>query len=158
VSLNGQGVLIRGKPGSGKSDLALQLIDGPGSGLSGTPVVAVLVADDQTELSLEENVIMARAPAILRGMFEARGLGILDVPYANAVPLVLVVDLVAANEVERMPGSASMRTEILGKHIARCDIDPSRPSAAARLRLAWELAAHGKAGQKPRLAAGSGEA
>ena len=47
IALDGEGVLLVGKPGSGKSDLALRLIDQPGSGLSGIPKTAQLVADDQ---------------------------------------------------------------------------------------------------------------
>ena len=35
IAIGAEGVLLVGKPGSGKSDLALRLIDQSGSGLSG---------------------------------------------------------------------------------------------------------------------------
>ena len=47
---NGLGVLLRGKPGSGKSDLALQLMETPGTGFGISCIAAKLVADDQTAL------------------------------------------------------------------------------------------------------------
>ena len=53
VEIAGQAVLIRGPSGSGKSDLALRLIDGG----------AQLVADDQTELSPRDGRLVASAPA-----------------------------------------------------------------------------------------------
>ena len=53
VALDGAGVLLRGPSGSGKSDLALRLIDGG----------ARLVADDQVALSAEAGRLVARAPA-----------------------------------------------------------------------------------------------
>jgi serine kinase of HPr protein (carbohydrate metabolism regulator) len=56
VALEGEGVLLRGPSGSGKSDLALRLIDGG----------ARLVADDQTELTRTANGLIARSPAWLR--------------------------------------------------------------------------------------------
>ena len=52
VALDGNGVLLRGPSGSGKSDLALRLIDGG----------AVLVADDQVALTVEGEKILASAP------------------------------------------------------------------------------------------------
>ena len=51
IALAGRGVLIRGPSGSGKSDLALRLIDTPGNGIGAAPLEARLVADDQVHLT-----------------------------------------------------------------------------------------------------------
>ena len=67
VAIDGRAVLLRGPSGSGKSDLALRLIDAG----------ARLVADDQSELSRRGDVLMVRAPATIAGLIEVRGLGIL---------------------------------------------------------------------------------
>jgi hypothetical protein len=53
------------------------------------------------------------------------------------VPLALVVDLRPAAQIERLPQPEDMVTQILGVMIPRIDIDPTKASAAARLRLAW---------------------
>ena len=59
-------MLLRGPSGAGKSDLALRLIEAG----------ARLIADDQTELAREGKTVIARAPARIAGLIEARGLGI----------------------------------------------------------------------------------
>ncbi|MCI4662542.1 MAG: serine kinase [Neomegalonema sp.] len=83
--LSGQAILIRGPSGIGKSSFALRLI-----GLG-----AVLVADDFVSLGLEGKRVMAKAPSRLRGVIEARGVGLLRLPYLDHAPLALIVDLVA---------------------------------------------------------------
>ena len=85
----GRGVLICGKSGAGKSDLALRLIDAG----------AVLVADDQVLL---ENKT-ASAPARLRGLLEVRGFGIVKLPFAETAEIALTVYLSAPDEIERLP-------------------------------------------------------
>ncbi|MCC5955471.1 MAG: serine kinase [Natronohydrobacter sp.] len=86
------GVLITGRSGSGKSELALELI-----GLG-----ARLVADDQTELRREGGQIHLSSPPVLRGLIELRQLGILRLePVASAV-LAVLVDL-DEHESERLP-------------------------------------------------------
>jgi HPr kinase/phosphorylase len=85
-------VLITGAPGAGKSTLALSLM----------ALGAELVADDQTELFLEDDNVMARCPATLRGLIEARGLGILTAPPAGPSRVVVTVDL-DLPEPDRLP-------------------------------------------------------
>ena len=72
VALGGDGILLQGPSGSGKSDLALRLVDAG----------ALLVADDQTELALVGDGVLMRAPGVIAGRIEVRGLGILRVPSA----------------------------------------------------------------------------
>ena len=67
VAISGRGVLIIGPSGSGKSALALQLM----------AFGASLVADDQTELTVQGGTLIARCPPTMSGLIEARGLGIL---------------------------------------------------------------------------------
>ena len=124
VALGGRGVLLRGRPGSGKSDLALRLIDGGGS----------LVADDQVVLERHGAKLVARAPAVLQGMIEVRGIGILRLDAVDAV-LDLVVDLEQA-AVERLPAPAASR--LLDVPLRTLRLDPRLPSAAAALRVALD--------------------
>jgi HPr kinase/phosphorylase len=87
VARDGEGVLIVGPSGTGKSDLALRLL---GRGF-------VLVADDQVDVVNG----FARAPDALAGMLEVRGLGIVRLPYLSDVKLSVVIAL--AEQSERMP-------------------------------------------------------
>jgi serine kinase of HPr protein (carbohydrate metabolism regulator) len=126
VDIGGAGVLLRGPSGSGKSDLALRLID------SG----ARLVADDRTELTLQKGGngkrVIASAPKEIAGKIEARGLGILAVDAVGETPVALVVDLVNSDEVERVPEPETL--EILGLAIPLIRLDPFEASAPAKLR------------------------
>ncbi|WP_386684323.1 HPr kinase/phosphorylase [Loktanella sp. R86503] len=92
VSLNGRALLIKGASGSGKSSLALELM----------AFGAGLIGDDRIILSRHADQVMASCPAILRGMIEARGVGILRARPASPAPLVCVVNLDLTSE-ERLP-------------------------------------------------------
>ena len=123
-----RGILLRGPSGAGKSDLALRMIDQG----------AHLVADDQCALTARRagkaTQIIARAPAAIAGALEVRGLGLRDVPSVAEAPVALVVDLAAAETIERLPEAAS--EEILGVAVPRLHLDPFAASAPAKLRLA----------------------
>jgi HPr kinase/phosphorylase len=124
VAIDGRAVLLRGPPGCGKSDLALRLIDGG----------ARLIADDQALLLRREGHILVRAPATIAGLIEVRGVGILGLDPLDEVRLALVVDLVAAAQIERLP---EPRFEtILGLAIPLLALAPFEASAAAKLSLA----------------------
>lgn len=92
VAVSGRGLLITGPSGSGKSSLALALM----------ACGADLVADDQTELTLQAGQLTARCPTPLSGLIEARGLGLLAVPALPQAQVVLVVDL-GTTEPDRLP-------------------------------------------------------
>ena len=96
VAIGEVGVLLRGPSGSGKSDLALRLIEEG----------AKLVADDQVVLSEIAGSLLASAPRILRGKIEARGCGILVFPYKEFVSMRLVIDLVQRDKIPRLPEPA----------------------------------------------------
>jgi serine kinase of HPr protein (carbohydrate metabolism regulator) len=91
VSIDGRAVLISGRPGSGKSDLALRLIDRG----------AVLVSDDYTIVTRSGKKLLASPPETIRGRIEVRGLGLVEMPHEAAVPVALVVDI--DEPVPRMP-------------------------------------------------------
>lgn len=92
-------VLLRGPSGCGKSDLALRLIVDHG---------AVLLADDRVDVGAVGQTVMTSAPANLAGLLEVRGIGLLRLPVHGSAPVALVVDLVARNDVERLPEPASV--------------------------------------------------
>ncbi len=91
VAIDGRAVLIEGRSGSGKSDLALRLIDRG----------AVLVSDDYTVLVRRDGRLLARPPATIAGRIEVRGLGIVPLPHVEDVPVALIVRV--DGEVLRMP-------------------------------------------------------
>jgi serine kinase of HPr protein (carbohydrate metabolism regulator) len=120
-------VLLRGPSGAGKSDLALRLIDGG----------ARLVADDQTHIAKKGHALIASPPPVLAGMIEVRGQGIVKLPRTRlmaSAPLALLVDLVRADEVERMPEAAPEVVQDV--ELPRLAIAPFEASAVAKLRLA----------------------
>ena len=130
VAIDGGAVLLRGPPDSGKSDLAVRLIDGG----------ARLIADDQALLLRRKDHILVRAPATIAGLIEVRGVGILRLDPLDEVRLALLVDLVPASQVERLP---EPRFEtILGLAVPLMALAPFEGSAAAKLRLALRTLAN----------------
>ncbi len=115
-------VLLRGPPGSGKSDLALRLIDAG----------ATLVADDQVELRTVEGTLRATAPPALAGLIELRGIGLLRLGAAAEATVGLVVDLAPDAAPERLPEPSHCVIE--GIAVPRIAIEPFQASAAARVR------------------------
>jgi HPr kinase/phosphorylase len=134
VAIGGRVVLLRGPSGSGKSDLALRLIDAG----------ARLVSDDYSQLRREGDAILVRAPEPISGLIEARGVGLLKVEALAAAPLALIADLVAPQHVERLPEPCS--ETIFGLAIPVVAITPFEASAPAKLRFALAALADGGTG------------
>jgi HPr kinase/phosphorylase len=139
VSVDGEGVLLLGLPGAGKSDLALRLVDQPGLGIDGILRVARLVADDQVVITRRGGDLQASAPATLKGKLEIRGLGIAALPAEEDVTLRMAVRLERSADIERLPDLAGTRLDILGLGLPLVQIDPFAASAPARVRAALDL-------------------
>ncbi len=127
VSLDGQGVLLMGRSGCGKSDVALRLIDRG----------ALLVADDQVILSEKEGRLYASCPETTKGFIEARYVGILRLPYEDAVPVALCIDFDKENQnLERLPKSfcySFLDCAVSGLRLPSCEA-----STPAKIRLALQ--------------------
>jgi len=136
IAVGGKGVLLIGPPGSGKSDLALRLIDTAGAGIGGEGLPAQLVADDQVKLTRIGDRLEAQAPEALAGLLEIRGLGIVEVTHRASIRVDLAVRLRPHGEIERMPELAEQRHVVLGISIPLVEIDPAAASAPARVRAA----------------------
>lgn len=135
IAIASHAIVIRGRPGSGKSELALRLIDAAGFGAGEVPLRAVLVSDDQTLLRVEDGRLIAAPPQTLAGMIELRGQGLLHLPYLNEAPVALVVDLREASEIERLPDERLLSTEIAGVTVPRIALDQTQPAAPAIIRM-----------------------
>ena len=83
VAIAGRAVLIEGAPGTGKSSLALALIDRG----------AVLVGDDGVLLELDGARLLASPVPATAGLLEVRGLGLVPMPVLHAVPVALLITL-----------------------------------------------------------------
>jgi serine kinase of HPr protein (carbohydrate metabolism regulator) len=122
VSIGGRAVLLAGPPGSGKSDLALRLIDRG----------AVLIADDRVVVVRDGAAVLASPPATLAGLIEVRGVGIVAAPHVAGVPVALVVDLAAAPE--RLPAPATR--DVAGVAVPAVALAPFEASAALKVEAA----------------------
>ncbi|MBL8675342.1 MAG: HPr kinase/phosphatase C-terminal domain-containing protein [Rhodospirillales bacterium] len=119
--------LLRGPSGAGKSDVALRMIDAG----------ARLVSDDRVDLQAVHGILRASPPAALAGLVEARGAGILRLPVDAALEsaaVALLVDLVPADRVERMP-EPHVET-LLGIAIPALRLAAFEASTPAKIRLA----------------------
>ena len=128
IAVGGSGVLLRGPSGSGKSDLALRLIDAGGR----------LVADDYTDVSEVGRRLVATAPPKVHGLLEVRGIGIVRLEAKPSARLIACVDLVRIEQVERMPLPEDV--QILGISLPRYVVWAAEPSAVAKVALVVRLA------------------
>ncbi len=111
VLIGTDGVLIRGKPGSGKSSLVLAILYGTKP--------AWLIADDRVQLSDRTGRLLASAPEALAGKLEIRGQGIVTRDHVSPAAVGLVVDLLPLADCPRLPEEAEMRVTILGITLPR---------------------------------------
>jgi serine kinase of HPr protein (carbohydrate metabolism regulator) len=99
VIVDGQGILILGKSGSGKSELALDLLDQ----CKQRGLIGALIGDDRINLAKQGDDIIARVPPQLAGLIEVRGSGIHKISYASSGKLNFAVRLVESSNAVRMP-------------------------------------------------------
>jgi serine kinase of HPr protein (carbohydrate metabolism regulator) len=125
VAVDGRAVLITGPSGSGKSDLALRLLD---RGFT-------LVSDDQTIVKRDGNRLVATAPPAIAGKLEIRGIGIVEMERLSDVPAALVVEL--TTDITRLPDDSRERL-ILGVNVPLISIDALTASAPSKVALALD--------------------
>jgi serine kinase of HPr protein (carbohydrate metabolism regulator) len=114
--LEGTGLMLRGPSGSGKSLLALMLLDlWEDRGLS-----ARLVADDRLDLGVEAGALVMHAPPAIAGLVELRGRGLVRRPFVPRARVDLVVDLIERHD--RMPEEGELGCEVMGIPLARCPL------------------------------------
>ncbi len=128
------GVLLQGASGSGKSSLALRLMDQAGFGAGSTaPVIATLVSDDQVLLEELDGVVTATAPSSIRGLLEVRGIGIIKVENTQAAVCVdMVIAHAASSDIDRIPEPQIIG--LAGRTLPLHKIDFSDQSSAAVVR------------------------
>jgi len=119
-----RGVLIEGASGAGKSDLALRLLE---QGWS-------LVADDRCVIWACGGRVYGRAVDTLKGLIEARGLGVGAAPVRDMARIALVVRCVEPEQVDRMPDEGAI--DLLGRPLPLLKIAALQASAPLKLGLA----------------------
>tara|TARA_B100000989_G_scaffold236078_1_gene182921 strand:- start:751 stop:1173 length:423 start_codon:yes stop_codon:yes gene_type:complete len=122
VALEDHGVLIVGHSGSGKSDLALRLIDSGGT----------LISDDQTVCLKKQNEIFLYSIKEIYGLLEVKGMGIIKVPYVENVKMKIIVSLIKKKPERINPKN---KKKILGLNFPYLELDPNEISAVAKIKL-----------------------
>ncbi|MEP3630459.1 MAG: HPr kinase/phosphatase C-terminal domain-containing protein [Hyphomicrobiales bacterium] len=130
VQLSSFGVLLRGPSNSGKSSIALRILDEAEQ----SRAQCHLIADDQVILASNADRLFGKAPDNLFGKIEMRGVGIINVEARRECRVDLVVDLVPLQSLERMPDEKLDYVTIAGVDIRRIYIAERNPDASAIIR------------------------
>jgi HPr kinase/phosphorylase len=126
AAIDGCGVLLLGPSGSGKSDLALRLIDRG----------AKLVSDDAVPVDTKDGLPILTVADNIEGKLEVRGVGICTVAHTPTAPLRLVAQLAQlAQDVERFP-QGNLRMTINDFSVPLAQIAPFEASAVIKLEYA----------------------
>ena len=111
VDINGKGVVILGNSGAGKSSLAIKLIS----------MGAKLISDDQTHFKFKENKIIISKPETTPNFIEARGIGLIKVPFVVSSKLFCFVKITNL-ELNRLPNAKNKYC--FGKKIKLMEFNP----------------------------------
>ena len=131
VVLGDVGLLLEGPSGSGKSAVALRLVDQ----WRKAGHHAAFCGDDQVFLSARSGRLMARGPANLAGLAEHRGLGLVDVPWQGPVVIDVVACLEPSERLQRLPDPR--HEERSGIRLRAIDLPAGDPERAATLCAAF---------------------
>jgi serine kinase of HPr protein (carbohydrate metabolism regulator) len=123
IAIGDRAVIIVGPSGSGKSDLALRLIDRG----------ATLISDDQTLVRLVNGQIVAASFGTIKGKMEVRGIGIIECSSTTDIPVALIVDL--RSPPERYPLESNDRS-LLGQSLPVLALSPYESSAPIKVEIA----------------------
>jgi HPr kinase/phosphorylase len=132
VLVGARAVLIRGPSGSGKSRLALALLEA-----EHRPRLQFvrLIGDDRVLLEAEHGRLLVRSAPALAGLIEVRGLGIRRVPYEPLAAVGLLIDL--GEEPVRLPNQADLQAEIAGITLPRIAIAAGHDPLPVVLAWLW---------------------
>ncbi|MEL1249804.1 HPr kinase/phosphorylase [Aurantiacibacter gilvus] len=125
VAMRGRAMVITGAPGTGKSSLALALLDRGGE----------LIGDDGVTLSQVGELVIASPPPNTMGLIEVRNVGLLEVPTTRA-PVAIVISL--TDDAERLPLGHGMAM-ILGRPVPQVALYPDTPALPLRAEAALEM-------------------
>ena len=125
VAVRGRCVLLTGAPGSGKSSLALALVDRG----------AELIGDDGVTLERRGDTLLASPPPAIAGKLEVRGVGLIDLPTTSA-PVALIVAL--GEDGERLPDALPAQ-EIAGIRVPVLRLAAADWTTPLRMERALEL-------------------
>jgi serine kinase of HPr protein (carbohydrate metabolism regulator) len=123
VAIDGHALLLMGRSGCGKSDLALRLIDRG----------ATLVSDDYTLLEKREGRLFASPPTTIAGRMEVRHIGIVTMPHMHNLPVALAIRL--DDKPERMP-DRSLTIALLGLAVPLIRLAGLEASAPIKAEIA----------------------
>ncbi|QFT77132.1 HPr kinase/phosphorylase [Erythrobacter sp. THAF29] len=126
VAIDGRALVIEGPPGSGKSSLALGLIERG----------AELIGDDGVTLDRRGERIFASPPPNITSLIEVHGVGIVEHPVAEPTPLALI--LILDGIPIRLPEALASRT-VLGVDIPVLPFEPGTIAPVARAKAALNV-------------------
>jgi HPr kinase/phosphorylase len=133
VCIHGQGVLITGKPGTGKSSLALELVSQGHQ----------LVADDVIEVSFSDNILFGHCPNMLMGLLHTRELGTIDIEalygkpaIVESSPIQFVVELSDEEQDPSLEGRLQT-TSILGTTLPLLTLSVTNPASVKTRLQTW---------------------
>ncbi|MEO0975689.1 MAG: aldolase [Pseudomonadota bacterium] len=129
-----RGIVIRGRSGSGKSELTDTLIEAARN--KGN--LGLLVADDRVYLSSCRGRIAARVPDTISGLLEVRGNGLVRTAFQPVARVHMLVDLKPAEAIVRVPDDHIGSETLDGLPVPLCTCPENRPWESVR-RIRWCL-------------------
>lgn len=133
IAVDGYAALIFGPSGSGKSDLALRMVDRG----------AMLVSDDYTRVQLDnphQAQLIASPPDSIKAKIEVRGIGIVTMPFLDQAPLALAVGLLGKDSTPPRYPLKPLTYEAYGVALPLLLLKPFEVSAAIKLELSIKQA------------------